>query len=54
MLTDEQLDTIERACTGPDAAEAFTGVVNERVVLELVREVKALRRKLGQPSRAER
>ena len=47
MLTDEDLKKIEEACTGVDASEAFTGVVNEEIVLELVREVRAMRRKVA-------
>lgn len=50
MLTEEELQAIEKACTGPDAKETYTGVVTEQVVLELVREIRRLRREGRQPA----
>jgi len=44
MLTEEDLQAIEQACTGLDAKETYTGVVTEQVVLELVQEVRRLRK----------
>ena len=43
MLSDDELTRIEEACTGVDAAESFTGVVNEKVALAMVREIRSLR-----------
>lgn len=50
MLSEKDLQAIEQACTGPDAKETYTGVVTEDIVLELVREIRRLRRAAGQPS----
>ena len=47
MLTDEDLHTIEKACTGPDALETYTGVVTVQVVLDMVHEIRRLRRDLN-------
>lgn len=48
MLTEKDLQAIEQACTGPDAKETYTGVVTEEVVLELVREIRRLRKEAAQ------
>jgi hypothetical protein len=48
MLTEENLHAIEQACTGPDAKETYTGVVTEQVVLEMVREIRRLRKEAAQ------
>jgi hypothetical protein len=43
MLTSEDLDKIELACTGPDARETYSSTVTEQMVLEMVREIRRLR-----------
>ena len=43
MLSSEDLDKIEKACTGPDARETYSAIVTEQMVLELVREIRRLR-----------
>jgi hypothetical protein len=48
MLTEENLQAIEQACTGLDAKETYTGVVTEQVVLEMVREIRRLRKEAAQ------
>jgi hypothetical protein len=48
MLTEENLQAIEQACTGIDAKETYTGVVTEQVVLEMVKEIRRLRKETAQ------
>ncbi|HJR76474.1 MAG TPA: hypothetical protein VJ805_05845 [Nitrospiraceae bacterium] len=48
MLTEEDLQAIEQACSGIDAKETYTGVVTEQVVLEMVREIRRLRKEAAQ------
>ena len=48
MLTEENLQAIEQACTGIDAKQTYTGVVTEQVVLEMVREIRRLRKEAAQ------